>query len=247
MQLGLKAMKYHVTSSDDNPRHEFCPRHRPAYDRKYESYCFWKRYEYRLRCAKMKFYENQKKKRNANASKNAKSFYGKKKEEPVFDESKFAKPSHKSMNVRLDFPEGSFQYKAFMGLMDRLSDENLLKRCIDNRTQNPNESFHKKIWNMCPKDRYYSKSQMDFSINQNILIHHLGYEKGSLLNDFGIRITKHMKALWSIKEKARVKLRPIKMKTRKKRDVYAYKPSQKDYHDEYDDEDDYSHGGSDDW
>ena len=36
-------------------------------------------------------------------------------------------------------------------IFQRLSEDNLLKRCVRNKTQNPNESLHSTIWKYCPK------------------------------------------------------------------------------------------------
>ena len=65
-----------------------------------------------------------------------------------------------------------------------------------------NESFDQRIWNMCKKDKRFEADQLEISIFQNILIHNLCYEHGTLLNSFGINITKSINALWNIQEKA---------------------------------------------
>lgn len=36
-------------------------------------------------------------------------------------------------------------------MLARLSDNNLLQKCLDYKTQNPNESFNKIVWNRLPK------------------------------------------------------------------------------------------------
>lgn len=38
-----------------------------------------------------------------------------------------------------------------------LCDPKLLKRCVGGFTQNPNESFHSKIWKVCPKTGFYGR------------------------------------------------------------------------------------------
>ena len=47
--------------------------------------------------------------------------------------------------------------KQLVPLFQRLSDIELLKRCSRNKTQNPNESFHKAIWKICPKTNYVGR------------------------------------------------------------------------------------------
>ena len=44
--------------------------------------------------------------------------------------------------------------KQLVPIFQRLSDNDLLKRCSRNKTQNPNESFHHVIWKICPKTIY---------------------------------------------------------------------------------------------
>ena len=95
--------------------------------------------------------------------------------------SKVTKPLHSSMNLRLRFQKDSVEYEEFMKVMRNLAQPDLLQRCIDNRTQNINESFHNRIWNMCKKEKHFEVDQLEFSICQNILIHTMGYEHGSLL------------------------------------------------------------------
>ena len=95
-----------------------------------------------------------------------------------------------------------------------------------------NESFDQRIWNMCKKDKRFEADQLEFSICQNILTHNLGYEHGSLLNSFGINITKSIKQLWNVQEKARIKLRPLQAKYRRKREEWAEKASQDGYNDD---------------
>ena len=170
MQKSLKAMINHLTSSDTNPKHDDCPKHRPRENRQYKSYCFWQRYKYLDRRAHRIHIANQKKKKGSKKSGSTINFYSK-------DYVHRPEPKHSSMHVRLDYPEDSLQYQEFMKIMDRLMDKELLSRCVDNKTQNPNESFHNKIWIMCPKAKFFAKPQMDFAMNQSILIHHFKYTR----------------------------------------------------------------------
>ncbi|GFS17635.1 hypothetical protein ElyMa_006826200 [Elysia marginata] len=40
---------------------------------------------------------------------------------------------------------------------DRLSDEELLSRCLEGKTQNANESLHSMLWNRCPKHIFVNR------------------------------------------------------------------------------------------
>ena len=168
-------------------------------------------------------------------SANAKAFFGKSMPKPPVGNkfvSKEKKTLHSSMNIRLRFPEGSVEYNEFMKVMKRVSDPELLERCVDNKTQNMNESFHSKVWHMCPKASHFESDQMEFAICQNILIHNKGYEHGSILRFLGINITKPIKSLWSVQEQSRVKLRPFKGKQRYKRQSWNSKAGQEDFDDD---------------
>ena len=241
MQHALRAMAKHITSTDANPKHEDCPEHRPNKNPNFKSYCFWKRYEWRLKCEKTRWYRMQLNNKLdqeeilPETSENARRYYGKSMPNRPFTnkfKSKLKVPLHSSMNVRLRFAEGSVEYELFMKVMDKVSDEDLLKRCLGNKTQNMNESFHQRVWNMCKKDKHFEADQLEFSICQNALIHTLGYEHGSLLKSFGINITKSVKALWNVQEKARTKLKPLKAKYRRQRDIFPPKPGQEGYDDD---------------
>ena len=119
------------------------------------------------------------------ASGKSNSFYSADPPKPKqFDPSVIKYPGHKLMNFRLDFEEGSIPYEKVKAVFDRLSNLELLKRCEEKLTQNPNESFHSKIWSMCSKDKFFALPQLKFAICQSILTHNLGYEIGNLLSNF---------------------------------------------------------------
>ena len=237
MQHDFHAMIDHITSTDKNPMHRKCPAHRPDDNPTFKSYCFMKRYEWkkrmaiqkwqRMECEKMADEELQ----LSETSENARRYYGKSMPKTPRSIFKFdlKRPLHSSMNLRLRFARNSIEFREFMKVMARVCDPELLKRCLENKTQNLNESFHQRIWNMIPKHKHFEVDQLEFSICQNILTHSLGYEEGSLLKDFGINITKPIKALWKTQEKSRVKVKSTKDKYRKKRVSWIKKPSQAEF------------------
>ena len=181
----------------------------------------------RMECEKMADEELQ----LSETSENARRYYGKSMPKTPRSIFKFdlKRPLHSSMNLRLRFARNSIEFREFMKVMARVCDPELLKRCLENKTQNLNESFHQRIWNMIPKHKHFEVDQLEFSICQNILTHSLGYEEGSLLKDFGINITKPIKALWKTQEKSRVKVKSTKDKYRKKRVSWINKPSQAEF------------------
>ena len=237
MQRDFNALVDHLTSTDENPKHQNCPAHRPDDNPTFKSYCFMRRFEWKKRMAIEKWKRMQCEKiadeqyQLSETSENARRYYGK--SMPKKRVSKFIfnvkRPLHSSMNLRLRFARDSIEFREFMKVMDRVCDPELLERCLENKTQNLNESFHHRIWNMIPKHKHFEVDQLEFSICQNILTHSLGYEGGSLLKSFGINITKPIKALWQPQEKSRVKLKLIQEKYRRKRISWPKKPSQAGY------------------
>ena len=131
------------------------------------------------------------------------------------------------MNKGLLFEESSIQYQRIQDVFTRLSDEELLKRCLGKHNQNPNESFHSRIWSMCPKVKYFTYPMFIFSICQNILIYHLGYEIGNLLRVFDITPTEDMRKHWNTAETSRKKI--IKSKPKRKRAAWSLKRGQENY------------------
>ena len=55
--------------------------------------------------------------------------------------------------------------KKLVPIFERLSDENLLKRCVRGKTQNPNESFHGLIWKFCPKTIFNGRKVIETEVN----------------------------------------------------------------------------------
>ena len=123
-------------------------------------------------------------------------------------------PGHDKMRVKIPFAKGSIEYNRIKAVYKKITDLSLLERCEGKVTQNPNESFHSRIWDMCPKVKYFSMPQMEFAVCQNILIYHMGYELGSLLSYFDIEYTQGMRKLYACSEYSRKRV--ITKKARKK-------------------------------
>ena len=49
-------------------------------------------------------------------------------------------------------------------IYQRLSDDNLLKKCLHGRTQNQNEAFNGMIWQRIPKEVYVGRDSLEFGL-----------------------------------------------------------------------------------
>ena len=88
--------------------------------------------------------------------------------------------------------------KKLVPIFQRLSDENLLKRCMRTKTQNPNESLHSTIWKYCPKAIFVGRKTMETAVSlavcrfsmgssfQQTLCRIVGIQSGSFLKQANI-------------------------------------------------------------
>ena len=106
------AILFHLTSSDDIPRHMHCP---PGPT----SWCFWQR-----------------------------------------DTANERQPSSHKEHETLPAEVG----KLLVPLFQRLTDDDLLKRCVRGKTQNSNESFHNIVWKICPKSVYVGRHTIETAV-----------------------------------------------------------------------------------
>ena len=51
-----------------------------------------------------------------------------------------------------------------ISLYNRMSDAELLKRCVPGLTQNQNESFNATIWQRCPKEKYFGAKSVNLAL-----------------------------------------------------------------------------------
>lgn len=93
-------------------------------------------------------------------------------------------PSHDEMRLRLTLNDD--EYKELHSVYTRLSEDNLLSRCLKGKTQNPNESLHSRIWVLCPKVLSVSKAIVDFAVAQACLTYNKGYKEGNLCQALNI-------------------------------------------------------------
>lgn len=205
MSRDIWATYYHCSSSDEKHDHSYCPTGK-------KSWCFWNRAIAEKR-------EEQEEKRKMLEDKAAEvgepstsvlSFYGsrpamKKTEIKVKD-----LPSHTTMKVKFSLEKG--EMRKLKDGYSRLTDHNLLKRCLQGKTQNPNESLHSRIWNICPKVKSFGKQSLEFAVAQAVINYNIGYVEGYLGKELGIenyKIKKHLAELDKTREQV-VKHKPPK-------------------------------------
>ena len=67
-------------------------------------------------------------------------------------------------------------------VFDRLSDSELLKRCVDGFTQNAAESFNNILWHFCPKSTFVGAVPLNIASALAVITYNDGYS--SLLGLF---------------------------------------------------------------
>ena len=72
--------------------------------------------------------------------------------------------------------------KGILAIYEDLTRTDLLEKCLKGRTQNPNESYHSKIWSKCSKTKFASAARVRFCTQVTALDHIFGYEASHLLN-----------------------------------------------------------------
>ena len=95
-----------------------------------------------------------------------------------------------------------------------LTEDQLLQRCLKGRTQNPNESFHSKVWGSLPKINFFGLKTVQFSVTLTVLQHSFGYEGSELFveqGDINSRILQRLR----VKDKQRI--REAKRTTKKRK------------------------------
>ena len=86
--------------------------------------------------------------------------------------------SHKKMKIRLDLTEE--QQAPVLQVIEDLSNDDLLKKCLKKRTQNVSESFNSKVWNKCPKVRLHGIDKATCAFYLAALEHNVGYTVSTL-------------------------------------------------------------------
>lgn len=115
----------------------------------------------------------------------------------------------------------------------RLSDDELLKRCLDGKTQNQNESLNGMIWDRLPKGVFVGKDTLDLGVNDAVahfnigcqatinMLEKQGMEPGryccdAMVKADCIRITK---GDYKAEDKNKIKRKKLRAKSKKKDDT----------------------------
>ena len=61
-------------------------------------------------------------------------------------------------------------------MYERLSDPELLKGCLERKTQNANESIHAMIWNLCPKHSFVQRQRFEIGVAVAVAEYNMGAE-----------------------------------------------------------------------
>ena len=123
-----------------------------------------------------------------------------------------APPSHSTMNFSFTL-EPEYKRHVLSVYVD-LTRDGLLQRCLKDRTQNPNESFHSKIWNNLSKNKFVSLPTAMYSITLNVLKHNNGYARTAQLMNDQITRSKKRSLEYMDKERQRYSLTPARKKKR---------------------------------
>lgn len=92
---------------------------------------------------------------------------------------------HSSKNLYLSKLSLELRKQVFLMYMD-LPAVPLLQRCLQKRTQNPNESLHSKLWLKCPNMKNSQLSRVRFAATDTVLRHNFGDARGTLLVRLGL-------------------------------------------------------------
>lgn len=115
---------------------------------------------------------------------------------------------HSSMRVYIHLPETHLQ--RIRQVYEDLTSDELLKRCLRGKTQNPNEFLHSKIWSKCNKIKFFGFDRVKFVAQISILDHNFGYKDASLMKALGFCQTYESAESLDHQDKAR--LNPEKCK-----------------------------------
>ena len=96
-------------------------------------------------------------------------------------------PSHSIMQVRCQLNEENRDL--VRNVYSDLCTDDLLSRCLGGKTQNPNESFHSKVWTKLPKVRSHSLPTVKNVTARTILEHNLVFPAPNVVNNMGFDVT----------------------------------------------------------
>lgn len=91
----------------------------------------------------------------------------------------------------------------------------MMKRCLKGHTQNPNESFHSRLWQYCPKHLNTSKNKLDFSAAHAVSLYNAGYKDSAIYEKLG-RALSHITEKYLENQDMKMDV-PLKKRMRNKR------------------------------
>ncbi|XP_050027338.3 uncharacterized protein [Dermacentor andersoni] len=104
------------------------------------------------------------------------------------------------------------QGKAILPIYKRLTDEKLLARCIQGKTQNAAESLNSKIWLLCPKTRFASRYVVEMATALAVLWFNRGHTSFErVLEELGVLPSESLVELGTSKDIARQKKMSLKL------------------------------------
>lgn len=108
-----------------------------------------------------------------------------------------------------------------MPIYKRLSEDQLLSRCVSGKTQNANECLHSLIWARCAKDHFASRKRVQFAVATAAREFNFGAAASQdTANFFGFETGHHMKRLGAARMQRRVQnsIKYVKDRRNKRRD-----------------------------
>ena len=127
MQKSCMSGLFHVSSADEDPRHQFCPEGE-------DSWCFF----------------------------NRAIALG---EDP---------PSHTAMKLSMSLNDEEFQ--KVKEVYYSVTTDDLMRRCLQGRTQYANESLHQKLWTKKSKSKFCGLSSLKHAAAKTVMEHNFGFE-----------------------------------------------------------------------
>ncbi|CAN7988722.1 unnamed protein product [Ixodes hexagonus] len=109
---------------------------------------------------------------------------------------------------------------ALLPIYRRLTDEKLLTRCLQGKTQNAAESLNSKIWLLCPKTKFASRTVVEMATAIAVLWYNRGHGSfEQVLQELGVLPPEELVVLGSSRDQRRIK----KMSARQTAEARAHR------------------------
>ena len=105
-----------------------------------------------------------------------------------------------------------------MPIYERLSEDQLLSRCVSGKTQNENGCLHSLVWARCTKDRFASLKRVQLAVFTAVREFNFGASAAQDTAEFfGLNTGRHMRRLGASRKQKRVRNNPQYMKDKQKK------------------------------